>query len=336
MLESTSKETAIPDTDALSIRADSSTDPPVFNPIGITFNYTLGWVDVTTSTFGVSLLPVKQSTYVEGTPWSLLIRYDPSARANITQLSPGWGLGIYDYASWVLLPSSAPYNDIYFTVHSTGQMNLEDTVEKLAVPAALMLIGDASPKPSSEGYKLYQDHDYFIENVNMAQLPKAAFGAWTSLADTNAEAMNIAQASTSTDFVDMHSDSILPSGVEFDMVKDGGDSTTSLPTTDTESEAVVPTFTLDNASDEDAKVAPQDMETLLPPVKYIAGDPDYDPDIDPIGTIYGAPLIGPILVNIILGIGLAVHIAATIRRYQYRRMYKMSLLQAKSGTTPYA
>ncbi|KAJ2559168.1 hypothetical protein EV175_000466 [Coemansia sp. RSA 1933] len=278
---------------------------------------------------------LKRSTYVEGTPWSLLIRYDSSAHANITQLSPGWGLGIYDYASWVLLPSSAPFNNMYFTVHSTGQMNLEDTVEKLTVPVALMIIGDASPKPSSEGYKLYQDHDYFIENVNLAQLPKATFGPWDSLTDTNAESMNIAQDLASNNFVDMQPDSVLPSNAEFDVIMSGDDTNMS-PTLDTVSDATpTPTPTSENAKQNDATL-PKDgsMETLLPPVKYIAGDPDYDPDFDPIGTKYGAPIIGPILVNVILGIGLAVHIVATARRYQYRRMYKMSLLQANSRNAP--
>ncbi|KAJ2393868.1 hypothetical protein GGI23_004918, partial [Coemansia sp. RSA 2559] len=320
---------------ALKLRADSSTGSSAFNPIGITFNYTLGWVDVTTSTFGVSLLPVKHSTYVDGSPWSLLLRYDSSEHANITQISPGWGLGIYDYASWVLLPSSTPFNDMYFTVHSTGQMNLEDTVKKLAVPVALMVIGDSSPKPSSEGYKLYQDHDYYIENVNLAQLPKAAFGAWTSLTDTKAESMNIAQVSESTNFVDMQTASILPSDAEFNVIMNGASAIMPSPTADIES-GTAPSPTLASIKDEDATGSAKQMETLLPPVKYIAGDPDYDPDLDPIGTMYGAPIIGPVLVNAILGIGLTVHIAATIRRYQYRRMYKMSLLRANSGNRPYA
>ncbi|KAJ2665395.1 hypothetical protein IWW48_000284 [Coemansia sp. RSA 1200] len=318
----------------LLIRADSSTDSPQINPIGVTFNYSLGWVDVTTSTFGVTLTPVKQSTYVEGTPWSLLVRFDQSARANITQITPGWGLGIYDYASWVLLPSSSPFNDMHFTVHSAGQMNLEDTVDKLAVPNVFMIIGDTSPKPSSKVYNLYQNHDYYIENVNLAQLPKTAFGAWESLSDTNAESINVGQGHESASFGE-HAGSVLPSNVEFDVIKDGEDDAISSSATSSENDAT-PTATSSTVNEEDATVSQREMETILPPVKYIPGDPDYDPNMDPLGTLYAAPIIGPILVNIVLFIGLAVHAAATFRRYQYRRVYKMSLLQANAGNMPHA
>ncbi|KAI9502821.1 hypothetical protein BX070DRAFT_225651, partial [Coemansia spiralis] len=312
--------------------SSDSVDPSTINPMGLTFNYQLGWVDVTSSTFGVTIQAVKHSTYVDGTPWSLLIRFDPSARANITEISDGWGLGVYDYSSWVLLPSKSLFEPMYFTVHSTGQMNLENTVMKLAVPTKFILIADSTPKPSSNGYKLIEDRDYYINTGNLAELPKSAYGAWRSLVNTNAELiLNVTEEPSSTvDLVSAQSGSVLPSNANFNVIINGVE---------------LASATLSNGSEASSTQTPADyakeagaagsntntMETLLPPVKYIKGNPDYDPDMDPIGTVYGAPLIGPILVNIVLGIGFIVHVAGTIRRYQYRHMYQTSLLQANTG-----
>ncbi|KAJ2779081.1 hypothetical protein H4R18_004209 [Coemansia javaensis] len=74
-----------------------------------------------------------------------------------------------------------------------------------------------------------------------------------------------------------------------------------------------------------------EMATVLPPVKFIKGDPNYDPDVDRIGTIYSAPRVGPALVNTVLGIGLLAHIAGTIRRIQFRRQYRLSVLRSKAS-----
>ncbi|KAJ2797381.1 hypothetical protein H4R20_005206, partial [Coemansia guatemalensis] len=162
---------------AFDMALGADDQPTTINPLGITFDYKLAWVDVEESSFGVSLQATAQPTYTKDADWSLLIRFVRDAEANITAISSGWGLGIYDYASWAILPGKDPFGVLRFTVRSSGQMSVENTVVKLAEPATLVLVPKSEPSADSKGYTLIKGRDYTINNgVNLAELPKAAFG----------------------------------------------------------------------------------------------------------------------------------------------------------------
>ncbi|KAJ2343352.1 hypothetical protein GGF43_005719, partial [Coemansia sp. RSA 2618] len=288
--------------------------------------YKLSWVSVENSTFGVSLQATRQQTYTEGTEWSLLMRYAPDAQANITAISNGWGLGIYDYASWALLPGKEPFAPMYLTVHTSGDMSLEDTVVSHAEPKTLILVPKAQPSRDSLGYTLIKNNDYTVnKGVNLAEIPKDAYGSWLSLKDTNAESvLDMARDPTSSSEVPSPSSRSEPSASASDEGLDG--------------ESVAPTPSDKHADSDDGLKAEDIMpdaatETVLPPLKYIKGDPNYDPETDPIGTMLGAPKIGLYLVNSILGVGVVAHILGTIRRYQFRRQYQMSVIRSKSGNS---
>ncbi|KAJ2712955.1 hypothetical protein H4R19_002491, partial [Coemansia spiralis] len=119
-----------------SLAADT---PPSINPLGITFDYKLAWIDAATSTYGAILQATRQPTFTSGTEWSLLIRYAPDAQVNVSALSPGWGLGSYDHASWLLLPAPAPFEPLRLTIHSSSNMALETDIANHAVPTSLIL-----------------------------------------------------------------------------------------------------------------------------------------------------------------------------------------------------
>ncbi|KAJ2493854.1 hypothetical protein IWW37_000240 [Coemansia sp. RSA 2050] len=288
------------------------------NPVGVTFDYKLAWVDVQSSTFGVSMQVTAQPTYVNGTKWSLLLRYDPSAKANIIRVTDGWGLGIYDYSSWAFLPSKDPFDIMYFTVHSSGQMNLEDTVVKLAEPTYFFLaLPTGSGSSFSSGYELKKGSDYTINRgVNLAEIPKAPFGAWLSLSSVPPGArITFAPSAQPTKTAAATSGNI--------SVIKTGDATPPSPTS-TPTSSATPTGT---ATDDDAV-----SSTVLPPAKYIPGDPDYDRSVNPIGTQLTGSHIGLYLVSVILGIGILAHALGTICRFQYKRQYHLSVRHSKAGS----
>ncbi|KAJ1821196.1 hypothetical protein LPJ60_002764 [Coemansia sp. RSA 2675] len=289
------------------------------NPVGVTFDYKLAWVDVQSSTFGVSMQVNAQPTYINGTKWSLLIRYDPSAKANIIQVTDGWGLGIYDYSSWAFLPSKDPFNIMYFTVHSSGQMNLEDTVLKLAEPTYFFLaLSTGSGSSFSSGYELKKDLDYTINRgVNFAEIPKARFGPWLSLSNVPPEArITFAPSAQPT------KTGAATSG-DISVIRTGD--ATPLSPTSTPTSSTKPTSTA--TDDGDAA-----SSTVLPPAKYIPGDPNYDRSVNPIGTQLTGSHIGLYLVSAILGIGILAHALGTIRRFQYKRQYHLSVRHSKAGS----
>ncbi|KAJ2162641.1 hypothetical protein GGF46_000514 [Coemansia sp. RSA 552] len=288
----------------------------IINPLGITFDYKLAWVNVEESTFGVNMQASAQPSYEDGAEWSLLMRYSLEAHANITAISKGWGLGTYDYATWALLPGKVPFEPLHFTVRSSGPMSLEDSVMKLSEPTLLILVPAARPSKSTPGYTLRKDADYTVNSgVNLAEVPKAAFGAWDSLIDTSAglvvdvaEEPTSALSSASPTPTSAHSDAKADKGED----NDDDDSDGSSSPTPAESDA------------------PEALETVLAPAKYIKGDPNYDPETDTLGTVLGAPKIGLYLVNTILGVGILAHVAGTIRRFQFKRQYDMSVIHSKS------
>ncbi|KAJ2748004.1 hypothetical protein GGI20_000091 [Coemansia sp. BCRC 34301] len=294
--------------------------PAKINPMGVTFDYKLAWVNVQTSTFGVSMQAKAQPTY-NGTAWSLLLRYDPSAMANIVQISDGWGLGIYDHSSWALFPSKDPFGTMYFTVHSSGQMSLEDTVLKLAEPASFFLVSSAGNSFSS-GFELRKDSDYTInQSVNLAKIPKEPFGSWLSLS-------RVPPGSLMT-FAPSHRPTETPTANNSGAISviKTGDATVASPTsTETFSPTPTPTST-DTSSAVDAA-----SSTILPPAKYIPGDANYDRSVNPLGTELAGPKTGLYLVSTILGIGIIAHALGTIRRYQYRRQYHLSVSRSKAGS----
>ncbi|KAJ2551832.1 hypothetical protein GGH95_005863 [Coemansia sp. RSA 1836] len=287
------------------------------NPLGVTFDYKLAWVNVQSSTFGVSMKAKAQPTFVNGTAWSLLLRYDSSARANIVQITDGWGLGIYDHASWALMPSKDPFDTMHFTVHSSGKMSLEDSVVKLAEPTSFFLVSSVDRTPLS-GFELRKGSDYTInQDVNLAQIPKAPFGSWLSLSAVPPESlMTFAPSHQPTETPTTNSSGIMS-------VIKTGDATPASPTsTPTLRPAPTSTGSEGNAA----------SSTVLPPAKYIPGDANYDKSVDPLGTQLVGPQTGLYLVSTILGIGILAHALGTIRRFQYKRRYHLSVSRSKAGS----
>ncbi|KAI8324639.1 hypothetical protein GQ54DRAFT_302446 [Martensiomyces pterosporus] len=312
------------------------------NPGDISFDYKLAWVDVQSSTFGVSMKATAQSSFDSSAPWSLLIRYDKTANANITQITSGWGLGIYDYSSWALMPSTTPFDPLYFTVHSSGQMDLENTVVKLAEPTSIILVPSAVPSSRSLGYTLMKDQTYTINaNVNLAQIPKKAFGPWLSLANTNAESIpNVSQNTASQQSSGGGASSSAPqssspaqtSSGNLSILKTGNAPFPQATPTDSGSaqSSAQPGPTDTTKVPETNKTSPI-LTTHLPQPKFVKGDANYDLSIDPLGTQLVGPRIGLYLVSSILGVGLVAHIAGTIRRYQFRFQYTRSVERSKAG-----
>ncbi|KAJ2617607.1 hypothetical protein H4S08_000248 [Coemansia sp. RSA 1365] len=296
--------------------------PTTINPLGITFDYRLAWVDVEESSFGVSLQATAQSTHKKDVHWSLLIRFAPDAQANITAVSSGWGLGIYDYASWAILPGKDPFGILRFTVRSSGQMGPENTAAKLAEPVKLILVPKSVPSVDSKGYTLIKGRDYTInKGVNLDKIPKAAFGDWLELVGTASESvLDIGRTPTPTATDDDNSSP----NADLSIVVTG-DAQDSLSPEATQARNA------DGSDAEESNDPPRATVTVLAPVRYIKGDPNYDPDADPIGTVLAAPRIGLYLVNSILGIGLVAHVIGSIRRLQYRRQYHMSVKQSKTS-----
>ncbi|KAJ2007144.1 hypothetical protein GGI04_000036 [Coemansia thaxteri] len=308
--------------------ADDGSQPPIINPLGITFDYKLAWVDVQSSTFGVSMQANAHSSFVNGTKWSLLIRYDPSAQANIVQITNGWGLGIYDYSSWALLPSKNPLDIMYFTVRSSGQMNLEDTVVKLAEPSTFFLVPSSTPSLASSGYELKKNQDYTInQGVNLSQIPKSAFGAWLSLSSVPAEALMTFASSPAAPTA-----TVTTSG-DLNVIKTGDDPLSHPSSTPTPSATTVLSSTPSSTSSGSGSNNGGDdaSSTVLPPVKYVKGDPNYDLAANPIGTDLAGPRTGLYVVTTILSIGVIAHALGTFRRWQYKRDYRLSVLRSKAG-----
>ncbi|KAJ2378108.1 hypothetical protein IW150_000988 [Coemansia sp. RSA 2607] len=288
---------------------------------GVTFEYKIGWVDVESSTFGVSLLPKKKDNYVDrGNTWGLMLRYDPNAMANITQMSAGWGLTYYDYTSWILGASSTPFKTMYFIVHSSGQMSLENTVLQLTTPEQLYFV----PNNTSSGnlqeltvIPLTIDVDYTINSgVNLAQNPKTATGPWIGLEDTRAEE----KLSTASNAPNQASPTQASDEKEVNVIKTA-DAPDATPTDST--------LASDSSKESTATTDPT-KATILPPVKFIKGDPNYDPDVDVIGTVLAAPKTGLYLTSAILGIGLIAHAAGSYKRFQYQREYRLAVQRTKS------
>ncbi|KAJ2102010.1 hypothetical protein GGI09_001446 [Coemansia sp. S100] len=298
---------------------DTGTPQIRVNPLGVTFDYKLAWVNVQSSSFGVSMQAKPQPTFVNGTQWSLLLRFDPSAKANIVQITDGWGLGIYDYSSWAFLPSKNPFDTMYFTVHSSGQMNLEDTVVKLAEPTSFFLVSSAGPSFSS-GFDLRKDSDYTINRgVNLAEIPKAPFGSWLSLSRVPPESlMTFAPSPKPTE------DATASTGGDISVIKTG-DATRASPTS-------TPTLTSNSTPTSTVSEGDAASSTVLPPAKYIPGDPNYDKSVDPLGTELAGPRTGLYLVSAILGVGILAHAVGTIRRFQYKRQYHLSVRHSKAGS----
>ncbi|KAJ1723768.1 hypothetical protein LPJ53_001936 [Coemansia erecta] len=289
---------------------------------GVTFEYKIGWVDVETSTFGVSLLPKKKDNYVDrGNVWGLMLRYDPNAMANITQMSSGWGLTYYDYTSWILGASSTPFKTMYFIVHSSGQMSLENTVLQLTTPEQLYFV----PNNTSSGnlqeltvIPLTKGVDYTINNeVNLSENPKSATGPWIGLEDTQAEA----KLSTVTNPSDQTSPTQTSADKEVNVIK----------TADAPAAAATDLTSPSDSTEASTTTSDPTKATVLPPVKFIKGDPNYDPDVDVLGTVLAAPKTGLYLTSAIIGIGLIAHAAGSYKRFQYQREYRLSVQRTKSS-----
>ncbi|KAJ2176789.1 hypothetical protein IWW43_002325 [Coemansia sp. RSA 1935] len=313
---------------SLAINPALGADEAIINPLGITFEYKLSWVNVESSTFGVSLLATKQSTFKEDTEWSLLMRYAPDAQANITAISNGWGLGVYDYASWALLPGKSPFEAMHMTLHTSGHMSLEDTVVRHAEPQTLVLVPEAKPSKDFIGYTLIKNRDFTVNTgVNLAEIPKDAYGSWLLLKDTNVESILDITAEPSSS-----STKPTPTPTKSSVSESTSASATSSFSVDINMGIVVLPTSDSEIEDGEKGAHAGTTVTVLPPVKYIKGDPNYDPDVNPIGTMLGAPKIGLYLVNTILGVGVIAHILGTIRRYQYRRQFQMSVMRSKNNS----
>ncbi|KAJ1874141.1 hypothetical protein LPJ55_001741 [Coemansia sp. RSA 990] len=307
----------------LALAADGST---TINPLGITFAYNLAWVNVESSTFGVSLKASPQSTYQPDTEWSLLLRFAPDAQANITAISKGWGLGIYDYASWALLPSKKPFEPMEFTVTTSAKMDLENTVTNFAEPKTLILVPEARPNKDSLGYTLIKNNDYTVNaGINLAEIPKEPYGEWESLVDIDTESvLDVTGSPAPSPSTPTQSSTLSESSSSPEP------SSTNAHSSDSDEALKEMSTAGDESSETHVSVS---TETVLPPFKFVKGDPNYDASTDPIGTMLGAPKIGLYLVNSILGIGVIAHILGTIRRYQYRREYQLSVMQSKNGNS---
>ncbi|KAJ2010959.1 mRNA decay protein, partial [Coemansia sp. S85] len=195
-----------------------------------------------------------------------------------------------------------------------GQMNLEDTVLKLAEPTYFFLaLSTGSGSSFSSGYELKKDLDYTINRgVNFAEIPKARFGPWLSLSNVPPEArITFAPSAQPT------KTGAATSG-DISVIRTGD--ATPLSPTSTPTSSTKPTSTA--TDDGDAA-----SSTVLPPAKYIPGDPNYDRSVNPIGTQLTGSHIGLYLVSAILGIGILAHALGTIRRFQYKRQYHLSALQ---------
>ncbi|KAJ2892612.1 hypothetical protein GGI21_005570 [Coemansia aciculifera] len=102
-----------------------------------------------------------------------------------------------------------------------------------------------------------------------------------------------------------------------------GDATLASPSSSPTS-SPTPTPTQNNSGDASS--------TVLPPVKYIPGDANYDLSVDPLGTQLVGSHIGLYLVSTILGIGILAHALGTIRRFQYKRQYHLSVSRSNAGS----
>ncbi|KAJ2719735.1 mRNA decay protein [Coemansia sp. Benny D115] len=287
-----------------SVHAQQPSDAGVVTDLGVKFTYTVSWVHVEDGTFGAVIQAVKKPTYVDGTPWSLLIRYDASAAAQITNASDDWGLGIYDSASWVFVPKDNPFVPLYITVKTSGKLDLEDTVRRLAVPEIFFYVASNDFEHMEMGYTLTKDNDYTITTVNYSQLSKEIFGQWVGLPRTDAKVVVKEKGGTESQAETASSSKPKPSATDSD-----SDSSAA-----SESSSATPTQSTDTSS----------TATVLPPVKFIKGDPNYDPNVDVLGTVLAAPKTGLYLTSTIIGIGLLAHAVGTYTRYQYQRQYNMS------------
>lgn len=281
-------------------------DHSSINPIGVTFEYKLAWVDVKSSTFGVSVQAAAHSQKAKDTNWILLLRYDKETQANVTKISSGWELDTYDYASWMFIPGDKPYDQLYFTARSGAKMNTEDTVRKYAEPAQvyLMFVNQGSSTEDMAAYVLRKGSDYTLnQGVNLSEIPNKAFGPWLSLPDPVAD--------TSLDETVSRT------------VKDGGNGVNAAtPSTQHINVATTPTSTTASS---------KDMPTVIAPAKYIPGNPNYDKNTDPLGTMLAAPRTGLYLTSVILGIGILAHIAGTIHRFRFKRQFHNSVGRSKAG-----
>ncbi|KAJ1645496.1 hypothetical protein LPJ64_002931 [Coemansia asiatica] len=296
--------------------AQSDNEEPV-----VTLDYKLGWVNVESATFGVSILPKPRPNYADGSSWSIWIRYDSTAYANITKISSGWGLGFYDYSSWVLVPDSDLLKTMYFVVHSSGQMNDEETIKQLAIPQSIFYVFSNDFSKVNSGIPLTVGDGYTVnEGVNLAEIPKSSYGPWNSLEVTKAEpvlrsdANESAEQASQSQSVDNKSNTAVTASLDEPLPAPSASA--SLP---------------DSAEATAVTTSPSSLETVLPPVKFIKGDPNYDPNIDVIGTMLAAPKTGLYLTSIILGIGIIVHAIGTYQRFQYQREYRLSVQQSKDA-----
>ncbi|KAJ2825699.1 hypothetical protein FBU31_003638, partial [Coemansia sp. 'formosensis'] len=153
--------------------------------------------------------------------------------------------------------------------------------------------------------------------VNLAEIPKAAFGSWLSLSRVPPESlMTFAPSAKPT------GDAAATTGGDISMIK-SGDATAASPTSNPTS-SPTPTSTVREGDDASS--------TVLPPAKYIPGDPNYDRSVDPLGTELAGPRTGLYLVSAILGVGILAHAVGTVRRFQYKRQYHLSVRHNKAGS----
>ncbi|KAJ1893440.1 hypothetical protein LPJ66_005758 [Kickxella alabastrina] len=295
----------------------------------LTFDYKIAWIDVESATFGVSLQAYKKPTFIHRTNWSLLVRYDASARANITQISQGWGLNYYDYSTWIIVSGKEQFNILRYTVRSSGKMNLEDTVNKLAVPNQLFLINSTDFSDNQPGVNLELGVEYFVNaDVNLAQIPKKAFGDWLNLKEIDAEKiLSSINEQPPSGLATQQSDADESNVAKSDDVSE----TTPTRSSSSSRTTATPSTSSKPQASTSLQVSSTTMATVLPLVKFIKGDPNYDPNINVIGTVLSAPRTGLYLVSTILGIGIIAHAAGTYRRFQYKRQYQSLVQRSKSG-----
>ncbi|KAJ1955005.1 hypothetical protein EC988_002122 [Linderina pennispora] len=164
---------------------------------------------------------------------------------------------------------------------------------------------------------MHKGSDYTVnQGVNLAEVPKAAFGPWETLPRVG----SLVDLKTTAEETKATPETAKASKTS----KDETATATAKETAGTETPD-------SNDRPKAAQETNNTSETYLPPLKYIKGDPNYDVETNPLGTQLAAPLTGLYLVSAILGVGIIAHALGTARRYAFRRQYFQSLKQSKAG-----
>ncbi|KAJ1798870.1 hypothetical protein LPJ56_006719, partial [Coemansia sp. RSA 2599] len=221
----------------------------------MTFDYKVGWVNKESSTFGVSILAIKKPDFVDGSPWSIMVRYGEDVRANITSITNGWGHAYFDPSSSVFVPNSEPFTTMYYVVYSSGQMTDDESVRKLTTPVSILYFHTTDFSKATFSVPLNANEHYSVnDGVILDQIPNASYGPWKNLRQISSEkaAMPGLQESSAapsqSQSVDEDADRAATTSLE---ERPPASSSTSLP---------------DSAESPTASKVPSSLETVLPPV----------------------------------------------------------------------